>query len=327
MISGQSIVVTAAASCTGTSVVPAKAGTPQPTSPSGRGRRACAAGEGDSAGGEGCYACACTCGADPSRSAGRNPAYGASDRCSACVSGSHAAPLALRDPHLAVREVLLLPHRHHVLDAVDHVQPREERLEPVRRANRHREAHVLDLQPSDAVPARYRRDVEPRHRLLEYLADDLRGHTLVGLVLQPQHRTTRRVVARRPLERDDSAVERPPHRVSRLSGVDLVRADPHVHPAAHRRIERDIVAIRQRVRQVAELLVHRDEVRLEVARQRRGRRQQRLDRIRDHRAVVQRQRHPVHTRGLAVRSVEADQHVHGWIIPLTLGNPESCRRV
>lgn len=202
-----------------------------------------------------------------------------------------------------------------MLDPVDDIQPRQIRLRPVRRPRRRHEAHVADLETPHPVARRHRRNAEPRHRLDEYLPDHALRRTLVRLVLQAQHGAASRVVARRPLERDHRAVERPANRVGGLPRVDLARPHQRVRrPAAHGRIQRHVVAVAQRIGGIGELLVDRDEMRTEIARQRRRGLEQRCDGVRDRRAGGQRERNAVNPRALAVGSVQPQQNVHALII-------------
>src|SRR5205823_3689424 len=109
------------------------------------------------------------------------------------------------EPLLAALVDLLLPERHRLLERVDRVLARRQRVVAVRRRDGDRDARLADLDPADPVVDRDRPELVPLLELGGDLGHHLLGHLGVGLVLEIEDGPAARFPANRAEERRDGA--------------------------------------------------------------------------------------------------------------------------
>src|SRR4051812_24867037 len=117
------------------------------------------------------------------------------------------------DPLLAALVDLLLPERHALLERVDRVLARCERVGAVRRGDGDHDARLADADPADAVVDGDRAELVAGLELGGDLGHDPFGHALVGLVVQVHDVPAARLAARRADEGRDRAGARVSHLV------------------------------------------------------------------------------------------------------------------
>src|SRR5215210_1924171 len=110
-----------------------------------------------------------------------------SSRCARAAplcAGPCLASRASADPFLTALVHLLLPERHRLLERVDGVLARRERVVAVRRGDRDRDARLADAERADAMVDRDRAELVALLQVARDLRHHVLGHLGVGLVLE-----------------------------------------------------------------------------------------------------------------------------------------------
>ena len=134
------------------------------------------------------------------------------------------------DPDVAALEVLVLPDRRDLLDALDRVAARGKRVRAMRRRRRDHDAGLADLEAAGAMVDGQRASTATALRLPSAIRSNaFTASGRIRFVVQPQHAPPGIVIAHQPDERRDRAALAATSPTRRRLGVQRVRVTRTVH--------------------------------------------------------------------------------------------------